>query len=124
MKDRTTNPHDGSASPGYAVGYLTDVDVNDELLEYMATVEETMYEFGGRWLVHGTTPEYREGNATGDVVIIAFPDIGSARRWYDSDAYQAVIELRRRNCRSHIALLEGVPPHYSTHDTITALTSR
>ncbi|NYG58834.1 uncharacterized protein (DUF1330 family) [Nocardioides daedukensis] len=121
MSTPTTTPLD-PPRPGYAIGYLTDVEVNDELVEYMVSVEETMREFGGRWLVHGTTPEYREGDLTGDIVIIGFPDIDSTRGWYESDAYQAVIELRTRNSRSHIALLEGVPPTYSTRDTIAGLT--
>jgi uncharacterized protein (DUF1330 family) len=119
----TTTTDTGSGRPGYAVGYLTDVEVNDELLDYMQQVESTMLEFGGRWLVHGTTPEWREGRATGDIVLIGFPDLATARAWYESDAYQDIIELRVRNSRSHIALLDGVPPGYSTHDTIAKLTA-
>lgn len=116
-----TDTAHASERPGYAIGYLTDVTVNEELLEYMARVESTMAPFGGRWLVHGTTPRVREGDATGDIVIIGFPDLGRARAWYESSAYQDIIELRTRNATSHIALLEGVPPGYSTHDTISAL---
>lgn len=107
---------------GYAIGYLTDIEINDDLLSYMAQVETTMQEFGGHWVVHGTTPEWREGSATGDIVLIGFPNIETARAWYESDAYQAIIELRSRHSRSHIALLDGVPPGYSTRDTIAKLT--
>src|SRR5690606_19845063 len=90
-------------------------------LDYMARVESTMTPYGGRWLVHGTTPQVREGDATGDVVLIGFPDLERARAWYESPEYQEIIDLRTRNTSSSIALLEGVPPGYSTHDTISAL---
>jgi uncharacterized protein (DUF1330 family) len=107
--------------PGYAIGYLTDVDVNDELLDYMAQVEATMSQHGGRWLVHGTAPEVREGQASGDVVIIQFPDLARARAWYESAEYQEIIRLRTENSTSTIALLDGVPPGYSTHTTVEKL---
>lgn len=108
---------------GYALGHLTDVEVNEDLLSYMAQVESTMERFGGRWLVHGSAPEVREGRPVGDVVLIQFPDMARAREWYESAAYREIIRLRTENSTSWIALLEGVPPEYSTHSTIEKLRS-
>lgn len=108
---------------GYAIGHLTNVEVNNDLLNYMAEVESTMMQFGGRWLVHGSTPDVREGRPFGDVVIIQFPDMSLARAWYESAAYQEIIRLRTENSTSWIALLEGVSPNYSSHTTIEKLRS-
>jgi len=119
----SVNQHAPARSHGYAIGNLTNVNVNDDLLNYIAQVELTMVRFGGRWLVHGTTPEVREGPPSGDIVIIQFPDMSLARAWYESAEYQEIIRLRTENSTSWIALLEGVPPGYSAHTTIEVLRS-
>ena len=113
--------NDATRRYGYAVGYLTDVRVNRELLEYMTEVEATMQRFGGEWLVHGTQADIREGGPAGDFVILRFPDPQAARDWYSSPEYQRIIELRTRNATSVIALLDGVPPGYSSQDTVRKL---
>lgn len=122
MRDVTDHPDNSELERsdtafGYAIGYLTDVHVNEDLLEYMARVESTMAEFGGQWLVHGTTPEVREGRVAGDVVVIRFPSLARARAWYESPEYQAIIRLRTENSTSRIVLLDGVPPGYSARST-------
>lgn len=109
------------AVPGYAIAVISDVQVNDELFSYMEAVETTMRRFGGRWVSHGRTPEVREGSPPGDIVIIEFPDRVTAQAWYDSEEYQTVIPLRTRNCRAVVAIIEGVPSGYSTHDTIRSM---
>ena len=109
------------AVPAYALAVISDVRVTDELLTYMAAVETTMLRFGGRWISHGRTPELLEGSLPGDCVIIEFPDLATARAWYESEEYQEVIPLRTRNCHAVVALIEGVPSGYSTHDTIRSM---
>lgn len=116
--DRTIAPSDTGAVPAFAVGLLSDVQVNEELFDYMEAVEATLHRFGGQWMSHGRTAETREGRLPGDIVIIGFPDLSSARAWYESDEYQAIIPLRARNSHSVVALVEGVSGDYSTHSTI------
>lgn len=115
------SPVGDASRPGYAIGLLTDVVINEDLLVYMSQVESTMSSFGGRWLVHGTPPDVREGSLSGDVVIIAFPDLASARAWYESTAYQDIVRLRTENSTSWIALLDGVVPGYTASSTIQDL---
>lgn len=110
-----------SSNPAYVIGLIGDVDVNEELFDYMETVETTMHRFGGRWVSHGRTAEVREGQIDGDIVIIEFPDLEAAHSWYESDEYQAIIPLRTRNCHSVVAITEGVPADYTTLDTIHAM---
>ena len=106
---------------GYAIGLLSEVRVNEEILDYLERVEESIAPYGGEWLVHGTSPEVLEGSWRGDVVIIRFPDPAAARSWYDSEEYQAIIPLRTRNATSWVALLEGVPTGYTTAVTARRL---
>lgn len=102
----------------YAVGLIADVVVNEEIFDYMAKVEASVHQFGGRWISHGQPAEVREGQFDGDVVIIEFPDLDTAHAWYESDEYQAAIPLRTRNCHSIVAIIEGVSADYTTRDTI------
>lgn len=114
-------PGQSTPVPAYAIGVITDVQLNDELFEYMAAVETSVRDFGGRWVSHGRTPEVREGDLDGDLVIIEFPDLDTARAWYESNDYQAIIPLRTRNARSIVAITEGVPADYTTARTIGKL---
>lgn len=99
--------------PAYAIGLLTDVDFNAEIIEYISTIESTMKPFDGRFIVHGTHAEVLEGTMKMDCIIIEFPSIDHARRWYASDAYGKLIPLRARNSKGAIFLIDGVPVDYS-----------
>ncbi|HIY67188.1 MAG TPA: DUF1330 domain-containing protein [Candidatus Agrococcus pullicola] len=106
---------------GFAVGHLRGVQLGAEIREYMERIESTFEPFGGQWLVHGTQPEVVEGAWSWDVVIIAFPSIEAARRWYFSDAYQRILELRSEHAESHVVLLESVRDDYRAAETIAKL---
>lgn len=107
--------------PAYVIGLISEVRVNDELLRYMEAVEASLRAFDGRWVSHGRTPEVHEGRLDGDTVMIEFPDLVTARAWYESEDYQAIIPLRTRNCESIVAITEGVPAGYTTQQTIRRL---
>jgi uncharacterized protein (DUF1330 family) len=49
-----------------------------------------------------------EGELPEGAVIIEFPDMVSARAWYDSPAYQAAAEHRRAGSKSRAFFIEGV----------------
>lgn len=42
------------------------------------------------------------------VVILEFPSVAAARRWYDSEEYREPKALRRRAAVSSLVLVEGV----------------
>jgi uncharacterized protein (DUF1330 family) len=96
----------------YAMAHLRKAPVHKDLLDYMDRIQSTLDPFEGRFLVHGGTVDVREGSWPGDVVVIEFPDLATARSWYDSDAYQELIPLRTRHLRGEVILVEGVPPDY------------
>ena len=45
-------------------------------------------------------------------IVGEFPDIASARAWYESDAYQAIIDLRKNATDGALFFVEGMtmPP--------------
>ncbi|WP_293699292.1 DUF1330 domain-containing protein [uncultured Agrococcus sp.] len=107
-----------SARRGYAVGHLRGVQLGAQIREYMERIESTFEPFGGEWVVHGTQPEVVEGDWQGDVVIIGFPSIEAARRWYHSDDYQRILDLRAEHADTSVVLLEGVHAEYRAAETI------
>jgi len=105
----------------YAIAHLRDVDLNAEIVDYIKRIDETLVPFGGRFLIHGVTPEVIEEPWEGDLVVIAFPDIGAARNWYASPAYQAILPLRTCNSRSAAIIADGVPEGYKATDFLVKL---
>lgn len=70
--------------PAYAIAHLQDAAPHPEIAEYMERITATFEPYGGRFLVHATPHETREGDWPGHVVVIGFPDITQARTWWDS----------------------------------------
>lgn len=107
--------------PGYAIGYLENVDVGEEIFEYINRIEATFEPYGGHWLVHGTRHLTHEGHLPGDLVIIGFPSVAAAREWFDSEAYQQIAPLRADHSDSTVITVEGVPAGYRSADTADKL---
>jgi uncharacterized protein (DUF1330 family) len=104
--------------PAYAIAHLRDAAPHPEIAEYIERITGTFEPYGGRFLVHGTPHETKEGSWPGHVVVIGFPGIAQARAWWDSPAYQEIAPLRARHIEGDIILVEGVPEGYDP--TVTA----
>ncbi|MER6678831.1 DUF1330 domain-containing protein [Streptomyces sp. NPDC000983] len=105
----------------YAIAHLRKVTPHPEVAEYIERVTATFEPHGGRFLVHGREHETVEGDWAGNVVMIAFPGIEDARRWWDSPAYREIAPLRSRHIEGDIILVEGVPGDYDPATTAKAL---
>jgi uncharacterized protein (DUF1330 family) len=105
----------------YALAHLRPVSVNDEVLQYIEAIQETMDPYGGRFLVHGGEVEVEEGNWPGTVVIIEFPDLAAIRAWYASAAYQQILPLRTANVPGDVIIVDGVSPDYHPRTTAAQL---
>lgn len=103
----------------YAIANLRTVDFNDEITDYLLRIDATLEPYEGRFLVHGATPEQMDGDLTGAVVVIAFPDSGRAHAWYSSPAYQAILPLRTRNAVGGAVIVDGVPEGYRAASLVT-----
>ncbi|MGW1614452.1 DUF1330 domain-containing protein [Streptomyces sp. NPDC002285] len=108
--------------PAYAIAHLQEAAPHPEIAEYIERLPATFEPYGGRFLVHGTQHEVKEGSWPGHVVMIGFPGITEARSWWDSPAYREIAPLRSRHIEGDIILVEGVPENYDP--TATARTIR
>lgn len=92
---------------------IADVTVNDPtaMEDYRKQVPATVAKYGGRYLVRGGAHEVREGEWKPDrLVLIEFPTLEAARRWYDSEEYRGPKALRKKAGRTNLVIVEGAPP--------------
>ena len=94
--------------PAYLVAEM-EVSDPETYARYRARVPEVVAAHGGRFLVRGGTVDAREGAPpAGRVVVIEFPDLAAARRFYDGPDYQAILPLRLAASQGRLYLVEGV----------------
>lgn len=106
----------------YALAHLRTPTINDDVLEYIERIQDTLDPFDGRFLVHGPTRvDVREDEWPGTIVIIGFPDYASATQWYESPAYQAILPLRTNHIDAAAIIVDGVPDGYDPRATAAAL---
>jgi uncharacterized protein (DUF1330 family) len=79
--------------------------------EYTAVVPATITQYGGKFLTRGGSIEVLEGDwPTRRRVLIEFPSMEAAKRWWDSPEYEKPMAMRRANSKGRLLLLEGVAP--------------
>jgi len=82
----------------------------EKLTEYSLQAAETLIPFNGHFIAKGpieilNAEELTEGSAYSMKAIIEFPDKESAHNWYNSEAYQAIIPLRKQGMKSQFHLV-------------------
>ena len=76
---------------------------------YAAVVPATIEKYGGRFLARGGKAHPLEGDwPECRRVIIEFPSVEAARKWWDSPEYEEPMALRRANSKGRLLLIEGV----------------
>lgn len=61
----------------YAVGHLRNVRMGPGIITYLQGIDATIEPYQGRFIIHGDRPLVKEGNWTGDLIVIEFPDLGA-----------------------------------------------
>ncbi len=65
--------------------------------EYAQAVGPTLAAFDGQIMLRGRLVEVLAGeHAHTGIGVLSFPDAEAARRWYHSEAYQALLPLREK----------------------------
>jgi uncharacterized protein (DUF1330 family) len=100
--------------PAYALAHLHNPQAHPDVLKYLERIQATLDPFSGRFIVHGGEVEVREGTWPGALVVIGFPDIGDARAWYESAAYEEILPLRTAHIESDAILVAGVEPGHDS----------
>ena len=92
---------------------IADVTVTDPaaMEEYRKRVPATLAKYGGRFVVRGGNHQTLEGDwKPNRLVIIEFPSLEQARRWYDCEEYREPKAMRLRAGRTNFVMVDGIPP--------------
>ena len=92
--------------------YLVDVrEIKDpaKMEDYRARVAPVVEKFGGRYVVIGGPFEVVEGSYQPVFpVMIQFPSLDDARRWYNSEEYRELKQIRLAATVSNAVFMAGV----------------
>jgi uncharacterized protein (DUF1330 family) len=90
---------------------IVDVDVKDaQAFEpYKQPTAASVAQYGGRFIVRTSEYEVLEGKwFPKRVVVLEFPNLQTAKRWYESPEYRKVLPIRLQHAVSHMILVDGV----------------
>ena len=96
--------------PAYVI---VDVTVTDPVAmeEYRKQVPATLAKYGGRFIVRGGAHQTIEGDwKPNRLVVLEFPSMEQARRWYDCEEYREPKALRLQAGRATLVMVEGIQP--------------
>ena len=94
-----------------AKGYIVaDIHVRDKagFEKFREMAKPIIEEYGAKVLVRTPNAEAREGKKPGVVVVFEFESIDQARKFYESEAYQAAKAVREKACDTDLIIAEGV----------------
>jgi uncharacterized protein (DUF1330 family) len=82
----------------------------ESFAQYRSLAKESIEQHGGRYLVRAALPEAAEGDWPSQrrLVIVEFPDMDAARRWYSSDSYAKALAFRDRGLSRRLVFVEGI----------------
>lgn len=89
---------------------IADIEVTDPAAyeEYRKQVLAVVTKYGGKFVVRGGTIDAKEGGwAPKRIVVVEFPSLAQARKWYDSPEYSPLIKLRQKASKGKLILVEG-----------------
>ncbi len=96
-----------------AAYFIVNLDVKDpaKFERYRAEVPAVIAKHGGRYLVRGGEVHPVEGDlGLKRLVVLEFPSLEAARRFYGSPEYAPLLRLRQESAASDIVLVEGWAP--------------
>ena len=76
--------------------------------EYASQTVAIAESFGGKFLVKAGAYEQVEGSGPDRHVVIEMPDVETAKAFYNSDVYQAILPLALNNSNRDLVIVEGV----------------
>ena len=94
--------------PAYVIAAVEDAWDQEKLVRYREGNTDAVAKHGGRFVARGGAQAVLEGDWDPKrLVIIEFPDMETARGWYESDDYAPLRELRRSASVTNIVVVEG-----------------
>jgi uncharacterized protein (DUF1330 family) len=94
--------------PAYVI-VETDVQDPEQYRLYQAASPDAVHAGSGSFIVRGGELAVLEGDWNpARLVILEFPDLEAARRWYDSPAYQEAKRLREGVANLRMVAVQGL----------------
>jgi uncharacterized protein (DUF1330 family) len=94
--------------PAYVI-VETDITDPEQYERYKAAAAEAVTASGGRYVVRGGELAVFEGDwDPARLVVLEFEDLAAARRWYESEGYQAAKKLREGAATLRAVAVQGV----------------
>jgi len=76
---------------------------------YRDLAQKSIAQYGGRYIVRGGAVDSVEGGWQPKLfVVVEFPSMEQARRWYSSAEYAEALKLRQTALRRRLIFVEGV----------------
>jgi uncharacterized protein (DUF1330 family) len=92
----------------YVIG---DVEITDRagFQEYRNRVGATVEQYGGKFVVRGGKVDAKEGDWQPRhlLIMLEFPTLEQAERWYNSPEYKPLIAIREKAARTDLFIVEG-----------------
>lgn len=93
----------------YVISEVAFVD-HELALRYRELAATSIEAYGGVYRVRGATPEAVEGEIEENrrLVVVEFPSMATAKKWYASAEYAEALELRAEALDRRLLFVEGV----------------
>jgi len=93
--------------PAYVIAEI-DITDPEAYKEYQVAVPATVDKYGGRFLVRGGRIVAKDGGWDPKrVIVIQFPSIEAAEKWYHSAEYAPLLDIRLKATKSRLIITEG-----------------
>ena len=98
---------------------IADIEVTEPagFREYRNRVGATIEQYGGRFVIRAHPPPPVNGSGRVNpkegewkprlLVMLEFPSLEQAERWYNSSAYKPLIAIREKAARTQLIIAEG-----------------
>jgi uncharacterized protein (DUF1330 family) len=94
--------------PAYVI-VETDITNPEQYEKYKAASPGAIAAGGGRFLIRGGEVAVLEGDwKPPRLVMLEFEDLAAAKRWFESDVYQAAKKLREGAAHLHMVAVQGI----------------
>ena len=92
---------------------IADIEITNSegYAAYRPLAAASVTKHGGRFIVRGGAIDALEGGWTPSrIVIIEFPSMDAAQKFYHSDDYQAALKVRLENSSGRVVIVDGASP--------------
>ena len=89
---------------------IAEIEVTDPAgyEEYRKQVLAVVTKYGGKFIVRGGKVDAREGGWNPKrIVVLEFPSMEQAQKWYHSAEYAPLIKLRQKASKGRLIIVEG-----------------